>query len=349
MKSSEIIERVMNGEDVDGLIHSFLQEAVMPGSRLSKFVVDKIGKHLGYELAGGTIRGERKPADINVAQREYDRMVSVRPELKDVDVHVGGTNTLHDIRKMWKRKDISLGKKVLGTASLPVANLGVNMAKIDHYNPLTHSVVIHHVAEPGRFSPGSHILHHELGHALDIKGDYGELSRRKKGQVGSAPNPVTDKFINANFGKESKIGSTAYNELRANQASMSALRDLNKKNPDPNFQEFRKDRKEVLKAPLETYLDHQKTVVKNRKEREEKGIHPATHVAKTALGMSAVSGLSLGMYGSVIGGAKGIIDHVRRKKDASVLKGAWRGAKIGAKIGAPLGAVAGVIQGIGDL
>jgi len=74
-------------------------------------------------------------------------------------VYANKTQTLDQLKKIWKRKDLNPVFKTLGSLTMPYDNLMASLTRADHYNPASHTVTT--------FTRNPTILAHELGHATD--------------------------------------------------------------------------------------------------------------------------------------------------------------------------------------
>lgn len=78
----------------------------------------------------------------------------------DLTVYLGASRPLDQLKKLWKRKEISIPSKLLSTAQHPLRHLLTAAFRADHYDPLSRTATVYN-AEPG-------ILAHELGHDVDF-------------------------------------------------------------------------------------------------------------------------------------------------------------------------------------
>lgn len=77
-------------------------------------------------------------------------------------IHAGHGRPIADIKRMWKRKDIRLPTKLLGTALQPITSAQTALRRADHYNPIAHTVT--------SYMNDKAIKLHEIGHAMDFSG-----------------------------------------------------------------------------------------------------------------------------------------------------------------------------------
>lgn len=82
----------------------------------------------------------------------------------DLAVYLGGGRPYDQLKKMWKRKEISIPSKLWGTTTLPIGAILTALTRGDHYNPFSRTATV--------YNPEAGILAHELGHDIDF-------SRRK--------------------------------------------------------------------------------------------------------------------------------------------------------------------------
>lgn len=103
---------------------------------------------------------EEKASKRSPGRRFIDWLAGTDPRGQgELMVTAGGPAPLKELNRIWRRPGISLPGRMLGTASLPFSTL-LAMARGDHYNPASHTVVSY-ANEPA-------IQAHELGHAADF-------------------------------------------------------------------------------------------------------------------------------------------------------------------------------------
>lgn len=80
----------------------------------------------------------------------------------DIMLSLGSARPLKNLKRVWKRKDLSLPGKLLGTLASPSSDLVTSLERMPNYNPYAHTATI--------FDPETRIERHELGHATDFEG-----------------------------------------------------------------------------------------------------------------------------------------------------------------------------------
>lgn len=77
-----------------------------------------------------------------------------------LEIHSGHGRPIRDLKRVIKRKDLSLLGKAHGLLSTSVAGPLAALARADHYNPHAHSITSYHNSRA--------VKAHELGHAKDF-------------------------------------------------------------------------------------------------------------------------------------------------------------------------------------
>ncbi len=154
-------------------------------------------------------------------QREVARQMEKAFGLEDSDVllSLGSTRPLRNLARVWKRKDLSLPGRLLGTAASPVNDLISTLTRGDNYNPFANTATI--------FDPEDRITRHELGHATDFE------SRRFK-----TPYMLGYSYL---------PGFKLYPEHRANQLAEASL-------PDDATEEDKEHLRDMLRRSFGSYM-----------------------------------------------------------------------------------------------
>ena len=82
-------------------------------------------------------------------------------ELSDVQLSLGSTRPIEQLKRTWTNKNTWLPTKVMGTLAWPSSMMGAAMRRGDYYDPFANTAVVYN-KEPA-------IIAHELGHAKDFK------------------------------------------------------------------------------------------------------------------------------------------------------------------------------------
>jgi len=77
-----------------------------------------------------------------------------------LDLQLGSSRPFRNLVRIWGRRGIGVGGKVIGTMLWPLSESIKGVSRADSYDPYAHSIALYH-ADPA-------ILAHELGHAEDF-------------------------------------------------------------------------------------------------------------------------------------------------------------------------------------
>lgn len=154
-------------------------------------------------------------------QREVARQVEKTFGMEDSDVllSLGSTRPLRNLARVWKRKDLSLPGKLLGSAASPIGDAVATLTRGDNYNPFANTATV--------FDPEDRIARHEMGHAADFE------SRRFK-----TPYMLGYSYL---------PGFKLYPEHRANQLAEASL-------PEDATEEEREHLRDMLRRSFGSYM-----------------------------------------------------------------------------------------------
>lgn len=142
------------------------KEAISNETTVSKgFLHNPRFRFEGNKMLTGAMLGEKAsfrgdPSEEGVRKfldRHKDAkniMSSTHKHAIPLHISAGMPRPLHTLKRIWKRKDLSLAGKLIGTPTV-IAALGGG----DHYNSMAHSIALKTGSNP--------ILAHEIGHAKD--------------------------------------------------------------------------------------------------------------------------------------------------------------------------------------
>jgi hypothetical protein len=97
---------------------------------------------------------EKHKKFINIMKDAYP------DQLSDVALRLGGTDTIDDLKRIWRSKRSTLPVKLFGMVATPYQNMMANIERSSHYNPISNAATVY--GNVGEISA------HELGHAADF-------------------------------------------------------------------------------------------------------------------------------------------------------------------------------------